>query len=88
MTYTKQQKEIISLVANIGNGDLEFLYDLAKKERQSRAKRDLQVGSKVTFVVGGTPVKGKVTKINRKTVKVETKTHGIWRVSPTLLSVA
>lgn len=62
------------------------------KRRQAELTRleggQFFVGQNVTFKDrAGREIQGSIQKINPKTIKVETR-QGVWKVSPSLLSVA
>jgi len=55
---------------------------------QSREKFSFYVGQSVGFTAKGELVKGKVTKINQKTINVRADNGREWKVSPSLLKKA
>jgi len=54
-------------------------------QRSSRLTRTFQVGESVEFDAKGFLRKGKVVKVNTKTVKILTENSGIWNVAGSLL---
>ena len=59
----------------------------AQKMNQVRAGNQFTVGEIVSFISKrtGMPIKGRITKINTKTVKLDCAANGLWSVSPSLL---
>ena len=89
-------KEIMELTVDLGVEDLRILNkDIVKRIKMLMSIEDLKAAS--TFSVGEDvffiskkygKIKGKVTKINRKTIGVKCTDiigRGEWRVSPTIL---
>lgn len=61
--------------------------NVKSRELQRYAANNFSVGNWVQFrSKTGSIVKGQVTKINQKTVKITTATGHVWTVSPTMLS--
>ena len=62
------------------------IVDLLKRRQERQAGKALEkfaLGDLVFFdSEDGSRIKGVVTKINRKTISVQTKDQGRWRVSP------
>lgn len=53
---------------------------------QAREVHKFSIGDKVMFVARGGTIRGTITKINQKTVRVATS-QGDWRVAPSLLFI-
>ena len=71
------------------DAEIKELWALLKKRRGQLSERNasqFKVGQDVSFEHRGSMVKGKVTKINIKTVGVKTETIGEWRVHPNCLT--
>lgn len=86
----KTVSEINSAILN-GNWSNEEIKSFVQainykmKEAQSRAVYSFRIGDKVSFTTrSGELIKGTVSKINQKTVTVNTSTS-TWKVSGTLL---
>lgn len=81
--YEGNKKFIIPFaVINLDNIDTE-IYNSDNSETLS--SNTLKVGDSVSFHKNGEIIIGNIKRINYKTASVETKNHGIWRVSYTLL---
>lgn len=59
----------------------------AQKMNQVRAGNQFTVGEIVSFISKrtGMPIKGRITKINTETAKLDCAANGIWSISPRLL---
>jgi formyltetrahydrofolate synthetase len=69
--------------------DLRLVWDTAKaiQDKVSHlAKRGFSIGQEVQFESKQGLVQGRVSKINKKSIKVTSLGGRLWRVSPTLLS--
>lgn len=52
----------------------------------SEEMRRFNIGEQVSFTDNyGRMIEGRITKINKKTISVETQDHGRWNVHPSLL---
>ncbi|MFW6243340.1 MAG: hypothetical protein ACOC2W_04205 [bacterium] len=81
-------KEIMSEVSKMDGRDLTELINLIKWRRDILEKSNVckyEIGTRVEFDSDGNVVKGKVIKINRKTIKVRTDKGVLWKVSGSLL---
>lgn len=81
------------LIGRMNLEDTKHMYDLLATRvamLQQMAKFRYSVGDTVTFTGKyGALVKGTITKINQKTIKVKADQSAIlWTVSPSLLSLA
>ena len=91
--YT-QRADLVSAVLGLQRlEDLELVQGALRVrygELQAASTKTFRLGSKVEFFSRrGFMVKGKVTKINKKTVQVlDEEKHQIWKVSPGLLKVS
>jgi len=93
MALTKTERNTIAtLLAKMEGDDFRFVvdhYNQAQNGAQRSAASQFKVGDKVTWVSKyGSTVVGTVTKVNRKTIKVQAGEKGQWSVSPSLLSKA
>lgn len=84
-----------ALLAKATNEELKQLRDMAHAELEFRVRCAIAPRTKVEFTTkNGGLVKGRVIKVNRKTVKVQADTldgqeiFGTWRVSTSLLRVS
>ena len=72
------------------NDDLNQIIEAVKLQRQylsMQSIRVLRVGDTVEFTARGRVIRGTVTKVNRKNVKVREAGYGTWNVPANMLAV-
>jgi len=89
----KDFKELDEIYKRMGSGDINEIIDMfnAHVSRiRLEATRQFSVGNKVQFNHSktGELIVGRITKINRKTIKLSTENRGNWTVSPTMIELA
>ena len=85
--------EIIKEISKIEtHEDCKEAWDLIRlrlSKIEASEAQSFRVGQKVWFMskrVGGNRVEGTVTKINKRSISVETSVMGKWNVAPSLLN--
>ena len=84
--------EIVSFIAKCSNEERKQIVDALNIQRRvanEQATKKLYLGARVSFTSskGRGIIEGTVTKINKKTVKLDCEEHGRWTVSPNLLTL-
>ena len=84
--------EIVSFISSCNDEDRKTIVDALNAQRRvanEQATKKLYLGARVSFTSskGRGIIEGIVTKINRKTVKLDCEIHGRWTVSPNLLTL-
>ena len=84
--------EVVSFIAKCSNEERKTIVDALNTQRRvanNKATSQLYIGAHVKFTSskGRGIIEGIVTKINRKTVKLDCEIHGRWTVSPNLLTL-
>ena len=84
--------EIVSFISSCSEEDRKTIIDALNTQRRVAnevATKQLYIGAHVSFISkkGGGLIEGKVTKINKKSVKLDCNEHGRWTVSPNLLTL-
>ena len=84
--------EIVSFITSCNDEDRKTIVDALNIQRRvanEQATKKLYLGARVSFTSskGRGIIEGIVTKINRKTVKLDCEIHGRWTVSPNLLTL-
>ena len=84
--------EIVSFISSCNNEDRKTIVDALNAQRRAaneQATKELYLGAHVSFISskGRGIIEGIVTKINKKTVKLDCDEHGRWTVSPNLLTL-
>lgn len=78
--------EVVNWMSSASKEDLDQLVRLADERRHLLAKSGLSLGAAVWFDANSKGIiRGKITKINAKSVKVVTAEGRTWNVSPTFL---
>jgi len=81
--------EVVSFIAKCSNEERKTIVD-ALSVQVINATKQLRIGAFVKFTSNkrkGAIIEGKITKINKKTVKLNCFEHGRWTVSPHLLTL-
>ena len=84
--------EIVSFISRCNNEDRKTIVDALNNQRRVAnevATKQLYIGAHVSFIStkGMGLIEGTVTKINKKSVKLDCDEHGRWTVSPNLLTL-
>ena len=88
--------EVVSFITKCSNEERKTIVDALNIQRRianEQATKQLYIGAHVKFTSSKASGKGRgiiegiVTKINKKTVKLDCKIHGKWTVSPNLLTL-
>ena len=84
--------EVVSFIAKCSDEDRKQIVDALNTQRRIAnevATKQLHIGARVKFTSskGRGIIEGIVTKINKKTVKLDCDEHGRWTVSPNLLTL-
>ena len=84
--------EIVSFISSCNNEDRKTIVDALNNQRRVAnevATKQLHIGARVKFTSskGRGIIEGIVTKINKKSVKLDCDEHGRWTVSPNLLTL-
>ena len=84
--------EIVSFISSCSDEDRKTIVDALNIQRRvanEQATKKLYLGARVSFTSskGRGIIEGTVTKINKKTVKLDCEEHGRWTVSPNLLTL-
>ena len=82
--------EIVSFITSCNDEDRKTIVDALNIQRRvanEQATKQLYIGAHVFFCRKKEIIEGRVTKINRKTVKLDCDEHGRWTVSPNLLTL-
>ena len=84
--------EIVSFIAKCSNEERKQIVDALNTQRRvanEQATKELHLGARVKFTSskGRGIIEGTVTKINRKSVKLDCGDEGRWSVSPTMLTI-
>ena len=84
--------EVLKFIAKCDNSDRDQIIDALNTQRRTanqQATSNLHLGARVKFtsIKGRGIIEGTVTKINRKTVKLNCGDQGRWSVSPTMLEL-
>ena len=84
--------EVVSFIAKCSNEERKTIVDALNTQRRvanNKATSQLYIGAHVKFTSskGRGIIEGRVTKINKKTVKLDCDEHGRWTVSPNLLTL-
>ena len=84
--------EVVSFITKCSDEDRKTIVDALNIQRRVAnevATRRLHLGARVKFTSskGRGIIEGIVTKINKKTVKLDCEIHGKWTVSPNLLTL-
>ena len=84
--------EIVSFITSCNDEDRKTIVDALNIQRRvanEQATKKLYLGARVSFISskGRGIIEGIVTKINKKSVKLDCELHGRWTVSPNLLTL-
>ena len=84
--------EVVSFITSCNDEDRKTIVDALNIQRRvanEQATKQLHLGARVKFTSskGRGIIEGIVTKINKKTVKLDCEIHGKWTVSPNLLTL-
>ena len=84
--------EVVSFIAKCSNEERKTIVDALNAQRRTAnevAIRQLHIGARVKFTSskGRGIIEGIVTKINKKSVKLDCDEQGRWTVSPNLLTL-
>ena len=84
--------EIVSFISSCNDEDRKTIVDALNIQRRvanEQATKKLYLGARVSFTSskGRGIIEGRVTKINRKSVKLDCDEQGRWTVSPNLLTL-
>tara|TARA_R110002051_G_scaffold199966_1_gene266942 strand:+ start:188 stop:463 length:276 start_codon:yes stop_codon:yes gene_type:complete len=84
--------EIVSFITSCNDEDRKTIVDALNIQRRVAnevATKQLHIGARVKFTSskGRGIIEGIVTKINKKSVKLDCEIHGKWTVSPNLLTL-
>ena len=84
--------EIVSFISSCSEEDRKTIIDALNTQRRVAnevATKQLYIGAHVSFIStkGRGLIEGIVTKINKKSVKLDCEIHGKWTVSPNLLTL-
>ena len=84
--------EIVSFITSCNDEDRKTIVDALNIQRRvanEQATKKLYLGARVSFTSskGRGIIEGRVTKINRKSVKLDCEEQGKWTVSPALLTL-
>ena len=84
--------EIVSFIASCSDEDRKTIVDALNAQRRIAnevATKQLHIGARVKFTSskGRGIIEGVVTKINKKSVKLNCGPEGRWTVSPALLTL-
>ncbi len=82
----------VSAIHTMTSDQIDRVIEAVKLRRTALAKgaaRSIRVGDRVSFTrqKTGSTLRGTVSKVNPKTVIVDTTTSGRWRVTASMLSV-
>ena len=84
--------EVVSFIAKCSNEERKQIVDALNNQRRVAnevATKQLHIGARLKFTSskGRGIIEGIVTKINKKSVKLDCDEHGRWTVSPNLLTL-
>ena len=84
--------EIVSFITSCSDEERKTIVDALNIQRRvanEQATKELYLGARVSFTSskGRGIIEGIVTKINKKSVKLDCEIHGKWTVSPNLLTL-
>ena len=84
--------EIVSFISSCNDEDRKTIVDALNAQRRvanEQATKELHLGARVKFTSskGRGIIEGVVTKINKKSVKLNCGPEGRWTVSPALLTL-
>ena len=84
--------EIVSFIASCSDEERKSIVDALNAQRRvanEQATKELHLGARVKFTSskGRGIIEGIVTKINKKSVKLDCEEQGKWSVSPSLLTL-
>ena len=84
--------EIVSFISSCNNEDRKTIVDALNAQRRvanEQVTKQLHLGARVKFTSskGRGIIEGTVTKINKKSIKLNCGDHGRWTVSPNLLTL-
>ena len=84
--------EIVSFITSCNDEDRKTIVDALNAQRRvanEQATKELHLGARVKFTSskGRGIIEGVVTKINKKSVKLNCGPEGRWTVSPALLTL-
>ena len=84
--------EIVSFISSCNDEDRKTIVDALNAQRRianEQVTKQLHLGARVSFIStkGRGLIEGTVTKINKKSVKLDCDEHGRWTVSPNLLTL-
>ena len=84
--------EIVSFITSCNDEDRKTIVDALNIQRRvanEQATKKLYLGARVSFTSskGRGIIEGIVTKINKKSVKLDCEDQGRWTVSPNLLTL-
>jgi len=84
--------EIVSFIASCSDEERKSIVDALNTQRRvanEQATKELHLGARVKFTSskGWGEIEGTVTKINKKSVKLDCGEQGKWSVSPALLTL-
>ena len=84
--------EVVSFITKCSNEERKAIIDALNTQSRvsnEQATKELHLGARVKFTSskGRGIIEGTVTKINRKSVKLDCGEQGKWSVSPTLLTL-
>jgi len=84
--------EVVSFITSCNDEDRKTIVDALNIQRRvanEQATKQLHLGARVKFTSskGRGIIEGMITKINKKSVKLDCGEQGRWTVSPTLLTL-
>ena len=84
--------EIVSFITSCSDEDRKTIVDALNAQRRvanEQVTKQLHLGARVSFIStkGRGLIEGTVTKINKKSIKLNCGDHGRWTVSPNLLTL-
>ena len=84
--------EVVSFITKCSNEERKAIIDALNTQSRvsnEQVTKELHLGARVKFTSskGRGIIEGTVTKINRKSVKLDCGEQGKWSVSPTLLTL-
>ena len=84
--------EVVSFITKCSDEERESIVaalNIQRRIANNRATNQLHLGARVSFTSrkGRGLIEGTVTKINKKTVKLDCGDQGRWSVSPTFLTL-
>ena len=84
--------EVVSFITRCSDEERKTIINALKTQSRvsnEQATKELHLGARVKFTSskGRGIIEGTVTKINKKSVKLDCELHGRWTVSPNLLTL-